>query len=139
MTPVFTPIGILGIADQEVSTPRNDGTPGCALYRVPIRLSAPAPRQWAEIFVQAFDHPSAYTSMHRAGICRVTADRIVLDGTTIEEIDRYHKDTLKLALEAANREYPAWLAKTEAEAARRQQAEKKERAEIVDKAKKVVF
>lgn len=139
MKPVFTPLEILGIADQEVGTPRNDGTPGCGLYRVPVRLSAHAPREWAEIFVHAFDHPSAYTSMHRPGICRVTGDRIILDGTTIDEIDRYHKATLKLALEVANRDYQAWQARTEADALRSQRARDEERAEIQRKAKRVVF
>jgi hypothetical protein len=41
--------------------------------------------------------------MHRPGIARVIGDRIILDGTTIEEVQRYHLDTLKLAVSEANR------------------------------------
>jgi len=40
--------------------------------------------------------------MHRPGIARVERDRIILDGTTIEEVERYHLKTLKLAVERAN-------------------------------------
>jgi hypothetical protein len=41
--------------------------------------------------------------MHRPGIARVEGDRVILDGTTIEEVERYHLDTLKLAVSEANR------------------------------------
>jgi hypothetical protein len=40
--------------------------------------------------------------MHRPGIARIRGDRVVLDGTTVEEVERYHRDTLVLAVEAAN-------------------------------------
>jgi hypothetical protein len=45
--------------------------------------------------------------MHRPGIARVYGDRIILDGTTMEEIERYHAKTLKLALEKTNEEAAA--------------------------------
>jgi hypothetical protein len=41
--------------------------------------------------------------MHRPGIARVVGDRIILDGTTIEEVKRFHLETLKLAVNEANR------------------------------------
>jgi hypothetical protein len=34
--------------------------------------------------------------MHRPNIARGTGDKVVLDGTTIEEIEKYHKETLVL-------------------------------------------
>lgn len=40
--------------------------------------------------------------MHRTGIARIQGDRVILDGTTIDEVERYHRDTLKLAVEKAN-------------------------------------
>jgi hypothetical protein len=45
--------------------------------------------------------------MHRPGIARVHGDRIILDGTTMEEVERYHAKTLKLALEKTNEEAAA--------------------------------
>jgi len=40
--------------------------------------------------------------MHRPGIARVRGDRLILDGTTIEEVEKYHLQTLKLAIAEAN-------------------------------------
>ena len=37
------PIKIVRLITEEVSTPRLDGTPGSALYRVPFELSAAPP------------------------------------------------------------------------------------------------
>jgi hypothetical protein len=41
--------------------------------------------------------------MHRPGIARVHGDRIVLVGTTIEEVQRHHRDTLILCVQETNR------------------------------------
>jgi hypothetical protein len=43
--------------------------------------------------------------MHRPGIASVEGDKIWLRGTTLEEVERYHRDTLKLAVDEANRQY----------------------------------
>ncbi len=59
----------------------------------------------AQLFVQAWDHPSSFTTMHRPGIASVQGDRVALDGTTVEEVERYHRATLILAAEEANRRY----------------------------------
>ena len=40
--------------------------------------------------------------MHRPGIAKIIGDRIILDGTTIEEVERYHRDTLKVVIERVN-------------------------------------
>jgi hypothetical protein len=41
--------------------------------------------------------------MHRPGIASVYGNTIVLDGTTIEEVEKYHKDTLKPVVGVANK------------------------------------
>lgn len=96
------PIKILGIVAEEVTTPRNDGTRGSALYAVPFKLCRPVSSLWARQFEQTWDHPPSYTSMHRPGICRVSGDRIILNGTTLDEVERVHKETLKVVLDAVN-------------------------------------
>jgi prophage maintenance system killer protein len=40
--------------------------------------------------------------MHRPGIARVEGDRVILKGTTIEEVEKYHRATLRLCLRIAN-------------------------------------
>ncbi len=42
---------------------------------------------------------------HRPGIARVVGDRIILDGTTLDEVARYHRDTLKLVVETVNQKF----------------------------------
>ncbi len=43
--------------------------------------------------------------MHRSNILRISGDRVVLNGTTLEEVEQYHLKTLKLAIASANRDY----------------------------------
>ena len=100
-----TNIQIEGVIADQVSTPRMDGTAGSALYRVPFKLSRRPDYEWANLLVENWNHPSSYTSMHRPGIASVVGDTIVLDGTTLDEVKRYHRDTLKLALTTTNRQY----------------------------------
>ena len=96
-------IELLEVDVEDVGQPRNDGTPGSALYRVPIKLSARPSAVWPEIAIKTWDSPPSYTTMHRPGIASVVGDRFILDGTTVEEVEAYHATTLKLVVEKANR------------------------------------
>lgn len=95
-------IEILEVDVDGVGQPRGDGTPGSALYEVPIRLSAAPSSLWAEIAVRTWDRPPSATTMHRPGIASVIGDRFILDGTTVEEVEAYHAKTLRLVVERAN-------------------------------------
>jgi len=112
------PIRITGIIVDEIGTPRNDGTRGSALYSVPFRLSRRPPHEWAQLFVQAWDHPPSFTSMHRPGIATVYGDKVVLDGTTVEEVEEDHRATLILAVQEANQQFQEFEARRRAEAER---------------------
>lgn len=101
----FEPLRITGVVVDEVGAPRGDGTPGSALYVVPFQLSRQPPPGWANMFVESWDHPPRWTSMHRPGIASVRGDRIILDGTTVQEVERYHRETLILALNEANKTF----------------------------------
>lgn len=96
------PIRIVGIIVDEVTEPRNDGTRGCALYRVPFRLSRTPSSLWSRLFLQTWDLPPRWSTMHRPGIARVSGDKIILDGTTIEEVRDVHRETLLLCVDKAN-------------------------------------
>lgn len=95
-------IEILEVDADGVGQPRNDGTPGSALYRVPIKLSERPSSLWSEIAVKTWNSPPSFTTMHRPGIASVVGDRFILDGTTVEEVEAYHAKTLKLVVEKAN-------------------------------------
>ena len=98
-------IQITGIIADQVGTPKNDGSRGSALYKIPFRLSKRPPHEWAEWFVHNWDHPSRFSTMHRPGIASVVGDTVILDGTTIEEVKDYHRDTLVLVVQETNKVY----------------------------------
>jgi hypothetical protein len=98
----FEPISLIGIVEEGVGRPRNDGTPGSALYRIPIRLSRQPSSIWARHFVETWNRPPRFTTMHRPGIASVSGDTVVLDGTTMDELERYHIETLRHVLGKVN-------------------------------------
>jgi hypothetical protein len=98
----WEPIRPIGIVKEGVGGPRNDGTRGSALYRVPIRLSRNPSPEWARFFQQCWDRPPSFTTMHRPGIASVQGDTIVLDGTTMDELETSHAKTIRLCVEKTN-------------------------------------
>jgi hypothetical protein len=135
----FEPVRITGVIVDEIGAPRGDGTPGSALYRVPFRFSRRSPSEWARLFVEAFNHPSSYTSMHRPGIASVNGERVVLDGTTVEEVERYHRATLVLATQEANERYLEILRGRRDQEEREQQRLEQHKQVVADAAKRIRF
>lgn len=135
----FQPIEIEGIIVDEVGEPRNDGSRGSALYDVPFRLSQEPPPKWDELFIESWNHPPRYTSMHRPGIASVFGDRIVLDGTTIDEVQRYHRDTLALAVDEANQKYQQHSTKRRQKAQSANAQRQQHRNAVADIAGKIRF
>ena len=117
----FEPVKIVGVLADEVGEPLNDGTRGSALYAVPFKLNRTPSTEWAELFVRTWDHPPQFTTSHRPGIAQVQGDRVVLTRTTIEEVQKAHRDTLKLVVDAVNKEI--------AELVRRRRADEQAKAE----------
>ncbi|MBX7132747.1 MAG: toll/interleukin-1 receptor domain-containing protein [Fimbriimonadaceae bacterium] len=135
----LAPIKIVGVIVDEVTQPKNDGTPGSALYRVPFRLSRRPSADWARAFGQTWDRPPRFTMMHRPGIARVVGDMIILDGTTIEEVEKYHRETLILCVQRTNEIIDEFEAKEvrDAEDAERQRNAHQQR--VRDVAKDISF
>lgn len=104
------PIKIKGVVD-EVTEPTLDGTSGSALYKIPFKLNKKPSYIWEQIFLNEWEMPPRFTSMHRPGIASVIGDKIILDGTTIDEVKEYHRDTLALCVEEANKKEAEYLRK----------------------------
>lgn len=121
---------IVGVDRGGISQPRDDGTRGSALYSVPLLLSRVPDAEWAVLFVRNWDRPPSFTTMHRPGIARVVGDRVVLDGTTVEEVAQYHQQTLKLAVDVTNVQHAEYLRREAAAAAARDEASRKHREEV---------
>lgn len=133
------PIRIKGILADEVSLPLNDGSKGSALYKIPFELNKTPTYEWVQAFIHAWNRPPEFTMRHRPGIASVTGDKIILDGTTIEEVEQVHKKTLKLALEVANTTYKEIQAsKRQSEDKTRMQADAHKK-NIEDKSRQINF
>jgi hypothetical protein len=133
------PIKITGVIAEEVGIPRKDRTPGSALYEVPFRLSREPSEPWTEFFVDAWNRPAQFSSMHRPGIARVEGDRIVLDGTTIEEVERYHLETLKLAVQRANELTAEWIRSKQQRDSGESERQEEHRRRVKEAAKRLKF
>lgn len=132
-------IKIKGILVDEVTEPRNDGTRGSALYQVPFELNTRPSYEWIDLFINAWNHPSRFTSMHRPGIASVIGNKVLLNGTTIEEVAKYHKDTLKLALSTANDEFKRRIEQRKAQEQREQLLKEEHRKRVDDISKGIDF
>jgi hypothetical protein len=135
----FEPIQIAGIIDDQVGVPRNDGTRGSVLYRIPFRLSHQPPREWAELFVNNWNHPPVFTTMHRPGIASVIGDTVVLDGTTIEEVKDYHRDTLVLVIQQTNKQYKEFSERREKTIEQEQEQLRMHKRNVEDTANQITF
>jgi hypothetical protein len=100
-------------------------TRGSALYSVPFAFSRRPPGGWTDLFLQSWDYPQTFTTRHRPGIASVRGATITLTGTTIEEVEEVHRNTLQSAVAEANRRYREWKTgedrRLQAEAERKEQ------------------
>ena len=133
------PIKILGVIVDEVSEPKMDGSPGSALYTVPFRLNRKPSSIWSEIFIHTWNRPPSFTSMHRPGIASVSGAKIVLAGTTVEEVKKYHRDTLILCVDEANKEEARYFAQKQREERQRMEQSEVHRRSVEDEAKGLSF
>ena len=133
------PVRIVGVIADEVTQPRQDGTPGSALYAVRLRLNRVPSQLWSDSFVSIWNKPPQYSNMHRPGIVRVREDKIILDGTTIDEVKKYHRTTLVRCVDLANeREIEYRERRRNEEEVRRQQKDAHRKA-IQDGVKDLFF
>ena len=123
-------IKIKGIVVDEITTPTMDGSRGSALYSIPFELSKTPPYEWREFFIQSWNLPPSFSTMHRPGIASVYGNKIVLNGTTIEEVEKVHKATLKLCVSEANKNYNSYMS-------RKRQRELEEQKRIQDHKKTI--
>ena len=137
--PQFEDVKIIRVVVEEITEPRNDGTPGSALYSIPFALSVRPPSEWVELFIENWDHPPRFTLMHRPGIASVEDATLTLHGTTIEEVERYHRDTLQLVVTETNRQYREFLREHDQRRLRGDALREEHRKRIEDASKRIKF
>lgn len=133
------PTKIVGVIVDEVTEPTLDGTSGSALYTVPFSLNQEPSSLWSDIFVRTWNYPPSFSLMHRPGIARVSGPKIVLDGTTIEEVKKYHRETLILCVNKANEEEANILEHKRRESERRLRQSEAHRKTVEDIADDLSF
>jgi hypothetical protein len=95
-------VKIVGIMLNEITIPTMDGLRGSALYSIPFKLSREPSYERREFFIHSWNNPT-WSFSHKPGIAHVFSNKIVLDRTTIEEVEKTHKETLQLCLDVANK------------------------------------
>lgn len=133
------PVKIVGVIVDEVTEPKMDGTPGSALYKVPFRLNRTPSSIWSEIFILTWNRPPKFTTMHRPRIARISGAKIILDGTTIDEVKKYHRETLILCVDEANKEEANILEHRRKEEEQRREKSEAHRRSVEDEASNLNF
>jgi DNA-binding winged helix-turn-helix (wHTH) protein len=132
-------IKISRIVTEAITAPRNDGTRGSGLYAIPFQLSRRPSPEWARLFVETWARPPQWTTMHRPSIGKVSGDRIILDGTTIEEVEKYHRETLLVVIERVNQEIAELEARKRREAEAALQRKQQHESTVNEMSKRIKF
>jgi nucleotide-binding universal stress UspA family protein len=135
----FQDIKITRVIVEDITEPRNDGTAGSSLYSIPFALSTSPPPEWEDLFLENWNHPSRFTTMHRPGIASISGATAILDGTTIEEVERYHRDTLQLAVAQTNQQYRDLLRKQNERLTREEARRQEHRKRVENASKRIKF
>jgi hypothetical protein len=135
----FEDIKITRVIVEDVTQPRNDGTPGSALYSIPFALSRTPPVGWSQIFIESWNHPPRFTTMHRPGIANTYGATVTLNGTTVEEVERYHRDTLQLAISETNKKYREWHNRQEQQRLQENRIREEHQKKIDEASKRIKF
>ena len=138
-TSLNEPVKIVGVIVDGVTEPTLDGTRGSALYSVPLRLNRVPSSLWSEIFINTWNRPPSFTTMHRPGIASVRGAKIILNGTTIEEVKKYHRDTLVDCVDVANQEEKKFLERKRREQELRLQQVEEHRKKVKDASEDLSF
>jgi hypothetical protein len=106
---------------------------------LPFRLSRPPSPQWARHFVPTWENPPRSATQHRAKLARVEGDRIIVDGTTVEEVARFHRDTLKIVLAKVNDDIAEMERRSRRLAEDEAERQRQRRQAVLDAAKHITF
>lgn len=123
------PIRLIGIDRDGIGVPRNDGSSGSGLYAVPLLLSRAPGIAWRAAFDSRWNR-GFFSSMHRPGIAHVSNDRLILNGTTVDEVAKHHLTTLKEAIAAANEDMAKAKRSADEESARQDKFRQKHESDV---------
>lgn len=135
----FEPISLNKVLTNEVGFPGSNADGSRGVYSIVFKLSAVPSHRWADFFVHFWDRPQvSYASgRHRPGMASVVEDRVVLEETTIDEVEGYHLPVLKAAVRMANDAETRALAEDHRRAELRRQEEAEHRRHVAEVAERL--
>ena len=77
--------------------------------------------------------------MHRPGIARIEGDVLILDGTTIDEVEKYHRSVMISAVAAANEFFRVKLRQRQEAIERQRESVEEHRRHVSGVASKIKF
>jgi len=77
--------------------------------------------------------------MHRPGTAIVSDDKVILNSTTLEEIEKDHRDTLLLVVDETNKKYAEFLTAADEASKKEEERVQQHREEVRKKAGNIRF
>ncbi len=139
VAPDFEPVRLARVLTNEVGFPgeSNDGSRN--VYTVVFQLSEEPSARWGDFFVHFWDRPQvAYSqSHHRPGMVSVVSNRLILEETTIDEVEGFHLPVIKAALRMANEAEGRAVVEDHRRTERRRLEEAEHRRHVAEVAKRL--
>ena len=135
----FEPIKLARVLANEVGFPGEspDGTRN--VYSVVFQLSEEPSARWGDYLVHFWDRPQVPYSQghHRPGMVSVVGNRLILEETTIDEVEGFHLPVLKAAVRMANDAEARSVVEDHRRAERRRLEEAEHRRHVAEVAKRL--
>ena len=93
---------------------------------------------WCQLFIQEWDR-NLFHSMDRPEIVSIRNNVIWLNGTTIEEMEKYHRDTVIKCVVEANHKLQKYLEQKERVKQRKLEQKEKPEENVASTAAKIKF
>ncbi|MGH2684007.1 MAG: hypothetical protein ACRDJP_00880 [Actinomycetota bacterium] len=137
--PDFEPVRLARVVTNEVGFPSDNSDGSRGVYTVVFQLSYEPSARWGDYLVHYWDRPQvAYAQgKHRPGMVSVVANRLMMEETTIDEVEGFHLPVLKAAVRMANEAEARALVEDHRRAERRQLVEAEHRRHIAEVAKRL--
>ena len=102
--PDFEPVKLVRVVTNEVGFPSDNSDGSRGVYTVVFQLSHEPSARWGDFLIHFWDRPQvAYAQgKHRPGMVNVVANRLMMEETTIDEVEGFHLPVLKAAVRMAN-------------------------------------
>ena len=135
----FEPIKLARVLTNEVGFPGESQDGSRNVYSVVFQLSEEPSARWGDYLVHFWDRPQVPYSHghHRPGMTSVVGNKVILEETTIDEVEGFHLPVLKAAVRMANDAEARSVVEDQRRAERRRLEEAEHRRHVSEVAKRL--